>query len=167
MWRSWNVKKLSDCCILNESNLKMETKSGLANPEIKQGDTDPKRGKGTKRKADEAMIQVKAKKPKKTKQVDSLFTLASNAFAKRLYVRLLDEDSESLLKSINNSTPSDVLVEAYSVLIKQISKDKVTLRERLWDANAETLKLKYENDKLKEDIDQIQNDTYDLHQGTL
>jgi hypothetical protein len=142
----------------------METKSGLADPGIKQGDTDSKRGKGTKRKADEAMLQAKSKKPKKTKKVSSLFTLASNAFAKRLYVRLLSEDPESLLKSINNSMPSDVLVEAYSVLIKQISKDKVTLRERLWDANTETVKMKYENDKLKEDVHQLLNDSYDIDQ---
>ena len=142
----------------------METKSGLVNPEIKQGDTGPKRGKGTKRKADEAMAQAKSKKPKKTKQVDSLFTLASKALAADIDHKLTMENSDSLLKSINNSTPSDVLVEAYSMVIKRLYRDREIHREHSWDIGNQILMLKYENDKLKEDVDQLLNDRYDIDQ---
>jgi hypothetical protein len=142
----------------------METKDGLANPGIKQGDTGTKRGKGTKRKADEAMTQAKSKKPKKTKQVDSLFMQASKAFAADLYTRISTENDDNLLTSINSSLPSDILVEAYTTIIKRHSKDNEEFQELLWKAESEIVKLKYENDTLKEDIDQLLNDRYDIDQ---
>jgi hypothetical protein len=142
----------------------METKDGLANPGIKQGDTGTKRGKGTKRKADEAMTQAKSKKPKNTKKVSSLFTLASKALTDDLAGKLSTKNADSLLKSINNSTPSDILVEAYSTLIKRLLDQQHELETDLWCANSAKSALKYENDKLREDIDQLLNDRYDIDQ---
>jgi hypothetical protein len=142
----------------------METKDGLANPGIKQGDTGVKRGKGTKRKADEAMTQAKSKKSKNTKKVDSLFTLASKALTDDLAGKLSTKNADSLLKSINNSTPSDILVEAYSTLIKRLLDQQHELETDLWCANSAKSALKYENDKLREDIDQLLNDRYDIDQ---
>jgi hypothetical protein len=159
----------------------METKNGLANPGIKQGSTGAKTGKGVKRKADESLVQEKAKKPKKTKKVDSLFTLASNAFATNLFPKLSTESCGSLLKSINNSNPSDILVDAYSVIIRTLVGDRDWLRARLFDSDDENSKLMYKIDILKEDIDQLldKNDklkdelnelldrTHEFHKGTL
>lgn len=142
----------------------METKGGLANPGIKQEDTGSKRGKGTKRKADEAMLQAKSKKSKNTKKVSSLFTLASKALADDLAGKLSPKNADNLLKSINSSTPSDILVETYSTLIKRLLDQQHELETELWCANSTKSSLKYENDTLREDVDRLLNDSYDIDQ---